>query len=207
MCTTCGCGHTHQAHPNSYPEKTRSVRVEEDILARNNADAALLRTFFRQHRILTLNLVSSPGSGKTELLAATVRHPLMAEIPLEAQQILTALPKLNPADRSVLFIENVGNLVCPAEFDLGEAHKVALISVTEGDDKPLKYPDMFAAADLVIINKTDLAPYVRFDLARCETYARRINPRVTVLRLSAVTGVGLDAWCRWLQAQLAAASL
>ena len=107
----------------------------------------------------------------------------------------------------MLFIENVGNLVCPAEFDLGEAHKVALISVTEGDDKPLKYPDMFAAADLVIINKTDLAPYVRFDLDRCETYARRINPRVTVLRLSAVTGVGLDAWCRWLQAQLAAASL
>ena len=156
MCTTCGCGHTHQAHPNSYPEKTRSVRVEEDILARNNADAALLRTFFRQHRILTLNLVSSPGSGKTELLAATVRHPLMAEVPLaviegdlatdndarrieaagahavqintgrgchlEAQQILTALPKLNPADRSVLFIEYVVNLVCPAEFDIVEAH-------------------------------------------------------------------------------------
>ena len=82
MCTTCGCGHTHSVHPNSSPEKTRSVRVEEDILARNNADAALLRTFFRQHRILALNLVSSPGSGKTELLSATVRHPLMAEVPL-----------------------------------------------------------------------------------------------------------------------------
>ena len=84
---------------------------------------------------------------------------------------------------------------------------MALISVTEGDDKPLKYPDMFAAADVVIINKTDLAPYVRFDLERCETYARRVNPRITVMRLSALTREGLDAWCRWLKAQLAVASL
>ena len=232
MCTTCGCGHTHQAHPNSYPEKTRSVRVEEDILARNNADAALLRTFFRQHRILTLNLVSSPGSGKTELLAATVRHPLMAEVPLaviegdlatdndarrieaagahavqintgrgchlEAQQILTALPKLNPADRSVLFIENVGNLVCPAEFDLGEAHKVALISVTEGDDKPLKYPGVFQVSEAVILNKVDTMPVFNFNQEAFEESVNQLNPQAPIFPLSATTGEGLEAWTSWL---------
>ena len=126
---------------------------------------------------------------------------------LEARQVLLALGTLKPAPRSIVFIENVGNLVCPAEFDLGEAHKVALISVTEGDDKPLKYPDMFAAADLVLINKTDLAPYVRFDLDRCEANARRVNPKAAVLRLSAVTGDGMDAWCEWLQAQHTVAAL
>ena len=100
---------------------------------------------------------------------------------------------------SLLFIENVGNLVCPALWDLGEAAKVVVLSVTEGDDKPLKYPDMFAAAQLMLLNKTDLLPHVRFDVARCCELARRINPEITILPLSATTGEGMDAWLLWLQ--------
>ncbi|WP_028215122.1 hydrogenase nickel incorporation protein HypB [Paraburkholderia mimosarum] len=102
------------------------------------------------------------------------------------------------ATRSVLFIENVGNLVCPALWDLGEEAKVAILSVTEGEDKPLKYPDMFAAARLMIINKIDLLPYVQFDVEQCIAYARRVNPALEVIRLSATTGEGLDAWLDWI---------
>ena len=100
--------------------------------------------------------------------------------------------------RSLLFIENVGNLVCPAVWDLGEAAKVAILSVTEGEDKPLKYPDMFAAAQLMILNKIDLLPHVQFDVARCIELARRVNPAIEILQLSATTGEGMDAWLHWL---------
>ncbi|TSE31027.1 Hydrogenase isoenzymes nickel incorporation protein HypB [Tepidimonas thermarum] len=100
--------------------------------------------------------------------------------------------------RSLLFIENVGNLVCPAVWDLGEAAKVAILSVTEGEDKPLKYPDMFAAAQLMILNKTDLLPHVKFDVARCIELARRVNPTIEIIQLSATTGEGMDAWLHWL---------
>ena len=99
---------------------------------------------------------------------------------------------------SLLFIENVGNLVCPAVWDLGEAAKVAILSVTEGEDKPLKYPDMFAAASLMVLNKVDLLPHVRFDVARCIELARRVNPGIEVIQLSATTGEGMDAWLHWL---------
>jgi hydrogenase nickel incorporation protein HypB len=101
-------------------------------------------------------------------------------------------------DHSLLFIENVGNLVCPAVWDLGEAAKVAILSVTEGEDKPLKYPDMFAASQLMILNKTDLLPHVKFDVARCIDLARRVNPAIEVIQLSATTGEGMDAWLNWL---------
>ena len=101
---------------------------------------------------------------------------------------------------ALLLIENVGNLVCPALWDLGENAKVALLSVTEGDDKPMKYPDMFAAASLMLINKIDLLPYVDFDVERCVTYARRVNPDIAVIQLSATRGDGMDAWLDWLQA-------
>lgn len=211
MCTTCGCGnphshthidekgnvvthaHDHGDHDHSHGHAhTRTVTVEQDILARNNAIADENRALFAAKKILALNFVSSPGSGKTELLCATVRDK-PADAPeilviegdqqtnndanriratgadavqintgkgchLDAEQVKLALSIRPPADNSLVLIENVGNLVCPAEFDLGEAHKVVVISVTEGADKPLKYPDMFAAADLMIINKIDLAP-------------------------------------------------
>ena len=125
---------------------------------------------------------------------------------LDAHMVGHALESLSPEPESLLFIENVGNLVCPAAFDLGEAHKVAILSVTEGEDKPLKYPDMFHAADLMILNKIDLIPYLEFDLEQCIGHARRVNPRIRVLQLSATTGEGMEAWYQWLEAsrQLAA---
>ncbi|ABM37272.1 hydrogenase nickel incorporation protein HypB [Polaromonas naphthalenivorans] len=102
-------------------------------------------------------------------------------------------------EHSLLFIENVGNLVCPAAWDLGEAAKVAILSVTEGEDKPLKYPDMFAAARLMVLNKTDLLPHLQFDVQRCIEFARRVNPGIEIIQLSATTGAGMDAWLHWLE--------
>ena len=120
---------------------------------------------------------------------------------LDARMIRRACDELTPADKSVLMIENVGNLVCPAMFDLGEAAKIVIISVTEGDDKPLKYPTMFAAADLCLINKIDLLPYVDFDTDKCEQAARTVNPRLEFCRVSATTGEGLDHWYDWLRSR------
>lgn len=117
---------------------------------------------------------------------------------LDARMVGDAALRLDPQEGSVLFIENVGNLVCPAAFDLGEAQRVVMLSVTEGEDKPLKYPDMFHAADLMVITKTDLLPYVPFDVERCIGFARRINPAIEVIQLSALTGDGLDAWFDWI---------
>lgn len=119
---------------------------------------------------------------------------------LDAHMVGHALDELALDADGVLFIENVGNLVCPAAFDLGEHHKVAILSVAEGDDKPLKYPDMFMAADLMILNKVDLLPYVDFDVARCVEFARRVNPEIAVLELSARTGAGLAQWIAWIGA-------
>jgi hydrogenase nickel incorporation protein HypB len=116
-----------------------------------------------------------------------------------------ALPDLDPADGTLLMIENVGNLVCPAAFDLGEAHKVVILSVTEGEDKPLKYPDMFHAAGLLLINKIDLLPYVEFDVDAAIAYARRVRPDLPVLRVSATTGEGFADWLAWLLHGVAAA--
>jgi hydrogenase nickel incorporation protein HypB len=121
---------------------------------------------------------------------------------LDADMVHRALHALDPEPKSVLFIENVGNLVCPALFDLGEHSKVVVISVTEGQDKPLKYPHMFAAAGLVLINKIDLVPYVNFDLETCFGYARSVNPGVHILPISATRGDGLDAWYDWIRAEI-----
>jgi len=119
---------------------------------------------------------------------------------LDAHMVGHAMENLKPEKGSVLFVENVGNLVCPAAFDLGEAHKVAILSVTEGEDKPLKYPDMFFAADIMLLNKIDLLPYLEFDVEKCIEYARRVNPDIQVLQVSATTGEGMDTWYQWLQA-------
>jgi len=209
------------------------VRIEQDILGRNNEFARSNRGYLAGQGILALNLVSSPGSGKTELLVRTIGE-LQQELPIaviegdqqtandaeriraagvKAMQINTgkgchldahgvghALQDLQPEPGSLLFIENVGNLVCPAAFDLGEAHKVAILSVTEGEDKPVKYPDMFAASDLMILNKIDLLPYLDFDVEQCISFARQVNPGIKVLQLSAKTGTGMAAWLQWLKA-------
>jgi len=118
---------------------------------------------------------------------------------LDAHMVGHAFDSIELKNDGLLFIENVGNLVCPAGFDLGEAHKVAILSVTEGDDKPIKYPDMFAAADVMILNKTDLLPYVEFDVDRCLEYARRVNPDILCFQLSATTGEGTEAWYQWIE--------
>jgi len=254
MCTTCGCEHggatieghhhhDHHTHDHADSEKhatSHILRVEQDILAKNNSYAAANRLFFSQQGMLALNLVSSPGAGKTTLLTRTL-NDCQARLPfrviegdqqtsldveriratgvqavqintgkgchLDAHMVGHALETLKPEPRSVLMIENVGNLVCPAAFDLGEAHKVVILSVTEGEDKPLKYPDMFHAADIMLINKIDLLPYVNFDVEQSIAYARRVNPGIKVIQLSATTGGGLDIWYQWLTASADAASV
>ncbi|MGI9132410.1 MAG: hydrogenase nickel incorporation protein HypB [Rhodoferax sp.] len=121
---------------------------------------------------------------------------------LDGHMVGQALTRLHPADESLFLIENVGNLVCPAAFDLGEHHKVAILSVTEGEDKPLKYPDMFRAADVLLLSKCDLLPHLQFDAALAEKNARRVNPKLVIFRVSASTGEGLDAWLGWILAGL-----
>ena len=227
MCETCGCG-----DPEIVP-----IEVQERILSDNDAQAAHNREHFEAQGILAINLMGSPGSGKTAVLEATSRAAkgrlalgavsgdlatardadrlnavgiLSSTITtgsachLDARLVHHALHDFPSDESDIFFIENVGNLVCPALFDLGEAAKVVIISVTEGDDKPLKYPSMFAASDLCLINKIDLAPYVQFDLDRCEEAARSVNPRLEFVRLSATTGEGLAGWYDWLRARRAA---
>jgi hydrogenase nickel incorporation protein HypB len=123
---------------------------------------------------------------------------------LDAHMVGHAVERLAPGEESLFLIENVGNLVCPAAFQLGEHHKVAILSVTEGEDKPLKYPDMFRAADVMLLNKCDLLPYLDFDVDLAEANARRVNPDITVFRVSATRGEGMEAWLEWLSAGLAA---
>jgi hydrogenase nickel incorporation protein HypB len=126
---------------------------------------------------------------------------------LDASMVETALGRLDPAADTVLMIENVGNLVCPAGFDLGEAHKVVVLSVTEGEDKPLKYPDMFHAASLMLLNKVDLLPHLSFDVERCVANARRINPAIEIIQLSATSGQGMASWLGWIERGADAARL
>ena len=120
---------------------------------------------------------------------------------LDAQMIADAAPRLPLENNGILFIENVGNLVCPASFDLGERHKVAVLSVTEGEDKPLKYPHMFAAASVMLLNKVDLLPYLNFDVEKCLACAREVNPNIEIILLSATSGEGMDTWLNWLETQ------
>ncbi|NLF18933.1 MAG: hydrogenase nickel incorporation protein HypB, partial [Lentisphaerae bacterium] len=117
---------------------------------------------------------------------------------LDAHMVGHALEELDPAEGGVLFVENVGNLICPSAFDLGEAHKIVVLSVTEGEDKPLKYPDMFFQADLMILNKIDLLPYLSFDVDKSIEFARRVNPDIQVLKVSATSGEGMEAWTDWI---------
>ena len=171
------CGHTQQSHD-----------TDHDGLSR--------RRDTRQHEGAQRD--RGDGSGQQPAHRAAVQINTGRGCHLDAHMIGHALVRLVPEPAGILFIENVGNLVCPAAFDLGENHKVAILSVTEGEDKPLKYPDMFAAADVMVLGKVDLLPYLDFDAERCVEYARRINPEIEILRLSAKTGEGMDAWIAWI---------
>lgn len=223
--------HAHETAPSGLGEK-KTIHLEQDILAKNNQSAQRNRGYFEAKNILALNLVSSPGSGKTSLLERTL-HDLQQKFSfyviegdqqttqdadriaatgapvvqintgqgchLDADMVYRALHELRPADETVVMIENVGNLVCPAMFDLGETARVVIISVTEGDDKPIKYPDMFHSAQLCLINKIDLLPYVNFDVERAKDFARRVNPALEFIEVSATNGQGMESWYQWLQ--------
>lgn len=142
------------------------------------------------------NEFRATGCGVVQVNTGTGCH-------LEAEMVRRGVQSLQPPPQSVLMIENVGNLVCPALFDLGEQAKVAILSVTEGEDKPLKYPHMFRASQILLLNKIDLLPYVSFDVERCIAYARQVNPDIQIFTLSATTGEGLDHWYGWLLEQQA----
>lgn len=262
MCATCGCsgavtiteepehghehepghdhghghGHGHDAghgHGHDHPEPaTRTVTLEQAVLARNDALAERNRTWLAHRGILAVNLMSSPGAGKTTLLERTIRE-FGAQMPvsviegdqetvldadriratgaaavqintgsgchLDAEMLAGGLRTLEPPDGSVVLVENVGNLVCPALFDLGEQARVVITSVTEGAEKPRKYPHMFRTATLVLLNKIDLLPYVEFDVGAFLEGARAANPDLVVLQLSATRGDGVDEWYDWLR--------
>ena len=233
--------HEHAAGHGHTPEHRvalDTIDVESRILAKNDQLAAKNRAWFAGREILALNLVSSPGAGKTALLERTIRD-LAGELPLcviegdqatandgerirkagatvvqvntgtgchlDAAMVTRALSTLKPGLRSLVLIENVGNLVCPALFDLGERAKVVMFPVTDGEDKPLKYPHIFRAAGIVILSKIDLLPNLDFALSEAIDNVAKINPDAAVLQLSARSGQGMTEWYDWLRNQFAAA--
>ncbi len=238
MCIDCGCpspGHDHHHHPgeqaHGHSPEPRTVSIAENLLAKNDRLADANRRRFGSTGLFVLNLVSSPGSGKTSILertlsdlSGTTRFAVLegdqqtandadriaatgvpvhqintgAGCHLDAHMVGHGADHFDLDALDILMIENVGNLVCPAAFDLGEDHKVAVLSVTEGEDKPLKYPQMFQAADILLINKIDLLPHLRFDMEKCREFARRVNPKIRIFELSCHSGEGMDAWYRWL---------
>ncbi len=213
--------------------KITKLIIQKKVLSKNDEIAANIRERLAKQKILALNLVSSPGSGKTSLLEKTLaemgRDMRLAVIVgdvqtendaarlrkaggkrveaittdgachLDAAMVEKALAKMNIADADVLFIENVGNLVCPSSYDLGEDMKVVLMSTAEGDDKPLKYPAMFRRSSVLVINKTDLLGQSDFDIEHAEKNARNINPDLRIFRMSCRTGEGLPEWYAWLK--------
>lgn len=247
MCTTCGCSpedhhhdHDHEhdhhhdhhhTHSHNQEETAKKIAVETDILAKNDRLARANRNLFFRSGVFVLNLVSSPGSGKTTILERTL-HDLRQDyrfaviegdqqtdndavriaatgVPvrqvntgagchLDAHMVGHAVEAFALDDLDVLLIENVGNLVCPASFDLGENHKVVVLSVTEGEDKPLKYPAMFHNADVMLLNKVDLLPHIDFDVEKCKEMARKVNPDILIFDVSSKTGEGMAAWYQWL---------
>lgn len=260
MCGICGCGggeatvegeHEHVSADGSVvrlhspsagpakalnPEQSRIIQVERDIQEANAAQARRNRAHFAAHRVLALNLVSSPGAGKTTLLCSTIERWTASKVAvvegdqqtaldadriraagapavqvntgkgchLDAAMIDRAFNQLHEAvEDGVLFIENVGNLVCPAGFDLGESHRVVIASVTEGDDKPLKYPDIFASADLMIVSKADLAEPCGSHIPTLIRNARKVRPDLPAIIVSTRTGEGMDRWLAWLEGALA----
>ena len=223
--------HEHELENEHGNTHAKVLNLDIDILSGNNITAGMNRRFFEGRMVLCLNMVSSPGSGKTSILEKTINYLKAswkinviegdqqtlidagriekagasalqintgAGCHLDARMIEDALKKLDPETNSILFIENVGNLVCPAMFDLGENKRVLVISVTEGEDKPLKYPNMFESSHLCIINKSDLLPYVDFRTEEFEKHARIINPHLEFITVSARTGEGMNKWYEWI---------
>jgi len=238
MCDNCGCNVTHANRHLVAAHGRKTIAVLEDLLTENDKQAVHNREHFDQHGVLAINLMSSPGSGKTALLEAVIkalppglrvaviegdletendaerirRHGVRAvqittgmACHLDAHMVHDALHLLNLDEVDVLFIENVGNLVCPASFDIGQHRNVLLLSVTEGDDKAAKYPVMVRAADQVLISKTDLLPYIEeFNVARARSAVGAVRRDLPILEVSAKNGGGVAEWLAWLQSELAA---
>jgi len=211
------------------------IDLEKEILHKNDLLAERNRGYFDAKDIFAINLVSSPGSGKTSLLERTIAdlkneisfaviegdqqttndadRIAALEVPviqintgkgchLDSEMIAKAVKALSPKDGSLMMIENVGNLVCPAMFDLGENSRVVIISVTEGEDKPIKYPDMFYGSQICVINKIDLLPYLKFDIEKLKDYAKKVNPNLEFFEVSATSGEGLESWYNFLKKSL-----
>ena len=243
MCDICGCGESndhshdhnhnhHHDHDHSHDEKV-TIPLGRDILEINNRLAERTRGYFEARDIYALNIMSSPGSGKTTFLERTLTDlkgkksfyviegdqqtsrdadristtgvPVIQvntgnACHLDAGMVNRAVKGLNPDNGSVLLIENVGNLICPSMFDLGEMSRIVMMSVTEGEDKPLKYPGMFRTSNLCIINKTDLLPYVNFKVETAVENGLKVNGRLKFIEVSALTGAGMEEWYKWLLA-------
>jgi hydrogenase nickel incorporation protein HypB len=203
------------AKNNAYARDNRAWLDERGILALNLVSSPgsgkttlLVKTIAHLKGDVVMNVVE--GDQQTSNDADRIRATGVAAVQintgkgchLDAHMVGHAMERLTPTDGSLFLIENVGNLVCPAAFDLGEHFKVVILSVTEGEDKPLKYPDMFRAADVMLLNKCDLLPHLEFDANLAEANARRVNPKLVIFRVAATTGEGLEAWERWIMAGL-----
>jgi len=208
------------------------ITIERKILEKNDEIAAENRSLFARHGLFVINMVSSPGAGKTSILeksleylkgklkVAVIEGDVQTDLDaqrvarygvpavqivtrggchLEANLVRDALKNIDLSGMQILIIENVGNLVCPSNYDLGEAMKVVVASTTEGDDKPLKYPAMFRNASVLVINKIDLIPYVNSSLRTLRTNALQINPALKIFETSCTTGAGIGEWCSWLE--------
>lgn len=226
--------HHHHDHDHNH-NHIKEIDLEKDILHKNDLLAERNKGYFDAKNIFAINLVSSPGSGKTSLLERTIAdlkseisfgviegdqqtsndadRIAALEIPviqintgkgchLDSEMISKAVKQLSPVDGSLLMIENVGNLVCPSMFDLGENVRVVIISITEGEDKPIKYPDMFYGSQVCIINKIDLLPYLKFDMEKLKDYAKKVNPNLMFFEVSAYTGEGMEPWYNFLKKSL-----
>lgn len=226
--------HDHN-HGHHHHHDVNIVELEKDILHQNQLGAERNRGFFEALNIFAMNLVSSPGSGKTSLLEKTIAdlkgeiefsviegdqqttndaariHALNVPVlqintgkgcHLDSEMIAKSLKELKPKQNSILMIENVGNLVCPAMFDLGENQRVVIISTTEGEDKPLKYPDMFYSSNICIINKIDLLPYLKFDVEKLKENTKKVNPNIQFFEVSATSGEGMEAWYEFLRSKI-----
>ena len=239
MCETCGCnvtpGNARLAHTPDAHGRT-AVTVLKDLLSANDREAAHNRAHFDAHRVLALNLMSSPGSGKTSLLLRTIEGlkgslrlgVIEADIDsvvdaekvaargipavqlrtggfchLDAAMVTRGIDALDIDKLDLVVIENVGNLVCPAEFDTGAHRNVMILSVPEGDDKPLKYPLMFSVCDLLLVNKIDFLSLSDFNMALLRERVLALNPRIKILEISCKTGAGIEDWIAWLKGEAA----
>ena len=243
MCTHCGCssekaslsnpGHVHGHRVVNLTNDDKTMQMKHALLAGNDAIADANRQFFAGKNVACINIMGTPGAGKTQLLETMITTDALPEqdfavlegdqesandaqriidaggkamqintgegCHLDAEMIRAGIDAIAPSDDSLLFVENVGNLVCPALFDIGESARIAMMAVTDGEDKPVKYPHMFSQCDAIIINKIDLLPYLDFDLDRVKHDISHLNPGCPVFLTSAKTGEGLESLANWLK--------